>query len=123
MTFAHPALFSTMEHVLTRDDTAITVTAGGSAHTKGSWVELDASASMDVQAILLVMMRGGNKGDPTLLDIGTGAASSETAHVENLLLGAGAESGGGILIPVDISSGDEDLRTNPDRSGFRGRRH
>lgn len=61
---------------------------GGSANTKGSWTQLSAGTSHDYD-YMLVMLSGNDNGAMGadvrgLLDIGTGAASSETVQLGNL---------------------------------------
>lgn len=69
---------------------AVAVDPGGSANTKGSWVQLTASSGEDVAAVFGVV---GFNGDfsraataSMLLDIGVGAASSEFVAVPNVAL-------------------------------------
>jgi len=66
-----------------------TITAGASAHTKGSWTQLLASTTGRVVAIA-IHTRGGATDVRYLVDIGIGAAGSETVLVADL----GCESSG-----------------------------
>lgn len=60
---------------------AITATASATPHTAGSWVEIDASASADASGLYISMLTTVNTSgadSSTLMDIGVGAAASET---------------------------------------------
>lgn len=106
MTYALPAEFDQYEIIQNDADFPIIVTASGTTHTKGSWVEFDASAAFDVQAISLKWGKN-TKSSDFLYDIGTGAASSETVHVANINGGSYRAGTEGVthFIPVDIASG------------------
>ena len=90
-----------------------TIDPGASANTKGSWVELDASTANAVNFIGLSISTNETTHSGTsgyLLDIGTGAAASETVIIDNIPLLRG--SGNDELLPhqfgpfaVDIASG------------------
>lgn len=81
-----------------------TVTANASAHTKGAWTELIASTAFDVDALDIdvgnVSASGVNTA--TLLDIGVGAAASETVIIPDVAVG-GALFGDTIANRVGIS--------------------
>lgn len=82
---------------------AVTVTASASAHTKGSWSPIIASTSTDVD-YMIVSVRGvgvGGSASGTLLDIGKGAAGSETSIAENVAVG----SNGGASTTNNVSFG------------------
>lgn len=86
------------------------MTAGGSAHTKGAWLELDASIDHNVRWLLIQPFKiynGGGK--KALFDIGTGTGGGETVLVANIPLfndPAFWESHSGtFLLPVNITSG------------------
>lgn len=76
------------------DDTSLTekgttVDPGGTANTKGSWVEFDASTANDVDYITIDTINSdiAISGDPGwLVDIGTGVADSEVVVVANIPL-------------------------------------
>ena len=74
---------STTENKLT------TVTASGTAHTKGSWVELDASTSQDASFINVGCSNTAVSGTDTgmLVDIGIGGSGSEVVLIPNILAG------------------------------------
>lgn len=61
---------------------------GGTANTKGSWTELTSSAPHDIDYMLVLIAWNANSAiSPALnflVDIGTGAAASETVLVENI---------------------------------------
>ena len=65
--------------------TGTTITANGTPHNEGAWTQLDASTSIDADAIWLLInrpsaaMRG-------LLDIGIGASGQEVVLVDNFLI-------------------------------------
>lgn len=87
-----------------------TVTAGGTAHTKGSWAELIASTGADAEGVYVKVVDVAASGVATsmLLDIGTGAAASETVLLPDLLVGYAGEDqsmGRGYFFPVSIASG------------------
>ena len=68
----------------------VALDAGGTAHTKSSWVQLAASTSASVDSIYVMV---GQNADVTrtaaatgLLDIGVGAASSEYGVLQNIFM-------------------------------------
>lgn len=74
-----------------------TVTASGTAHTKGDWAELIASTSGPAYGITIMIwgvQTAASTNNRTLVDIGIGAASSEQVLIENLLAGGSAVWGG-----------------------------
>ena len=74
--------------------TGTTVTSSSSADTYGSWTEMRA-ASGNALYIVGVMMRANASALYTQLDIGTGAAASETSVGETKLGNDGTASSGG----------------------------
>ena len=89
----------------------VTLTANASAHTKGSWTQLIASTSEN-SSLLVVDYTGHtvNTDTATLLDIGTGASGSETAIIENVAIGGGANRQANrptsfFAVPIRIASG------------------
>jgi hypothetical protein len=82
-----------------------TITASSTTHTKGSWSQLVASTSAESSGLLL--FASGNAVTSTatsmLLDIGTGAAGSESVIVPDIALGGA--NGYRVLIPIRIPSG------------------
>lgn len=86
------------------------MTAGGSANTKGAWLELDASIDHNVRWLLIQPFKIFNAGDKrALFDIGTGGAGVEAVLVANIPLFNDAafweSHSGTILLPVSIASG------------------
>lgn len=85
----------------------IAVTASASANTKGSWVELTSATAREAVGLLVNIGRGHTAGADFLVDIGIGAAASETVLIPNLkgdngsnLLGPGT-----IYIPIGVPAG------------------
>ena len=80
----------------------ITVTAGASAHTKGSWQEIDSSLSIDVTQMFIIPLWAGNVAEHIffLLDIGVGSSGSEVVVVENIIMGQNGSLGKGVLQPI-----------------------
>lgn len=97
LTWAPRTIFST---------NAVTATGSSTIHTKGAWFELTASTAGAIDCIMLcIQSLGGNALDTaTLIDIGTGAAGSETVIVANIAAG-GATDKYTIPIPVYVASG------------------
>jgi len=90
----------------------VTVTANSSAHTKGAWTELIASttAVSDVLDVMVLGVASNTVDTRTLLDIGVGAAGSETVIVPNVAVGgaqAFATNDNALCfrVPVRIPSG------------------
>lgn len=86
-------------------DSAKTLIANSSAHTKGSWVQLIASTSADASflyfSITGVAASGANTA--TLLDIATGASGSETIIAGDIAVGSAA--GVTVAFPYQLPSG------------------
>ena len=80
---------------------------GGGANSKGSWTELDASTSVTCEGIWVHV--GGNQTSnyQNLIDIGTGAASSEVVLIPDVMSSCGDTFGDArsYLIPISIASG------------------
>lgn len=85
----------------------VSVTAGGTSHTKGAWTEIIASTSTDsTQLILAVAVHQTGQNSATLIDLAIGAASSEVAFLENLPCGSASQNGGWqVPLPVAIPAG------------------
>lgn len=92
--------------------TQTTVTTSGSNHTKGSWVELEASTDYAVYGFYLIVdatARAANQ-QRILLDVGIGGAGSEQVLVPNLMFSTGdivdrAQGGHYIYVPMHIPVG------------------
>tara|TARA_R110000796_G_scaffold252537_2_gene387476 strand:+ start:28591 stop:29418 length:828 start_codon:yes stop_codon:yes gene_type:complete len=86
------------------------VDSGGSTNTKGAWAELSASTSHDYDQIILFV--GWNENTTArvaswLIDIGTGAAASETVVVSNVMKSLSQNELPNLVFPiyVPITSG------------------
>lgn len=88
-------------------------TASSTTHTKGGWTQMTASLATECGLLLLNVreVNLSNTETSILLDIGTGAAGSETVIVQNLAVG-GAQAGGNagtaqllVWVPVRIAAG------------------
>ena len=64
--------------------TGTTLTAGGSANTKGAWAQLSAATPIDATGIIVVLGGAVDNGD-FLVDIGIGASGVETIIVPDVL--------------------------------------
>ena len=86
-------------------DSAKTLTANSSAHTKGSWVQLIASTSADASLLYFSISGVAASGvnTATLLDIAVGASGSETIIAGDIAIG----SAGGVTVafPYQLPSG------------------
>lgn len=87
--------------------TGVAVTASGSTNTKGSWAELIASTARDAVGLIVNIGRGHTATADFLVDIGIGAASSETVLVPNLKGDNGSNTlgPGQIFLPIGIPAG------------------
>ena len=93
--------------IVNTDDKQTAVTASATPHTKGSWVELDASTSQDAYLINVNLHDSSLSGTNTgmLVDIGIGGSGSEVVLIPNLL--AGWKSGSNsTVIPLYIPAGN-----------------
>lgn len=81
-----PALLGSQRHAAlgASGSTGTNITAAGTAHTKGSYVELSASTAFDAGGILVQLGNTSGTFD-FLVDIAIGAAASEQVIVSNLL--------------------------------------
>lgn len=89
----------------------VTVTASGTAHTKGSWVELVSAANnvFDIGCIWLHSSANSASGTNTsqLCDIGLGAAASEAVIIPDILTGFDTlRASEGMRIPIFIPKGE-----------------
>lgn len=86
--------------------TGISATTGGTAHTKGSWVEVSASTAADIGMLTVASGTGISAANTsTVFDIGVGAASSEVVVVPDILCGYSTVTTRYINIPVFIPAG------------------
>lgn len=87
--------------------TPAVLTASGTTHTKGSWVELVTSTGYDTNLLWLGSRESTNSNgvdNSLLIDVGVGGSGSEVALISNLMWGhhPGERS---LLIPIGIPSG------------------
>lgn len=96
---------------LVNSSALVTVTANTSAHTKGSWSELIASASANASLLVLLAqdVSAVATNTATLLDLGTGASGSESAIASDIAVGGAITTAGPtgvcVSIPLKIASG------------------
>lgn len=83
----------------------VAVTAGGAAHTKGSWVTLASGLDQPGCWVTLKHDANSSSGSPRWLfgDIGIGGAGSETIVVSNVTLGS--RGPGGVTLPLHVPAG------------------
>ena len=86
-----------------------TVTADATPHTKGAWTEIIASNAAETSALLVTVgaISQSSTNTATLIDIGIGAAGSETAIVENVAVGGASSLLNGIVfvLPYQVAAG------------------
>lgn len=93
-----------------------TVTSSATAHTKGSWIQVDASTSFD--ASLLVLYVAVQYQDTLyLFDIGIGAAGSEQVIVPNLLVSQSTAVTTEVFLPIAIPAGSRIAVRSQDNFG------
>lgn len=104
MSFLPAWPYTTVETIVdtaNSDFAVATATASGTPNTKGAWSELIAATGRDAGQIVLVF--GGTFGSTVdsamLLDVGIGAAASETVIIPNLMVGF---INGALVIPVPV---------------------
>lgn len=87
------------------------VDPGGTANTKGSWVQMTSSATINSQTLMISAMpntSSAGSGTHWLVDIGFGAAASEQVVLSNLHLSAETSyhvTRAGISLPLQIPAG------------------
>lgn len=84
------------------------VIGSGTAHVKGSWVELENSTPFDACGIIvrITYHTAGALTDDSLVDIGIGAAAAETVLIPNILFGTiSVRKGIEVCFPIEIPSG------------------
>lgn len=88
---------------------AITVTASSTTHTKGAWTELIASTSAACDLVMIYILNNSSGvATESLMDIGLGAAGSETSVVDNIAAGeitAAAGYRNDVVLPLSIGAG------------------
>src|SRR3990167_591478 len=101
--FARPGLFRGNEFI-----TVGTLTASATPHTKGTWVQVDASAARDVCGMIFRTTTAvGASGVNTsmLLDVGVGANPNELAVVADIPVGYHANDRAETFLPIHIPAG------------------
>lgn len=87
-------------------DLGAEVAGGGSANSKGAWVELIASTSFTAVAVYVSVVQFTASNAPLLLDIGVGGSGSERVLVPDLINSAGQRAGGGVTtLPLTVPAG------------------
>lgn len=84
--------------------TRTTVTSSASANTKGSWVQIIASTSLDAR-LMVVYITPASTGRRYLVDIGVGGAGSEQVIAANLMVNNSASQSIPFVFPVAIPAG------------------
>lgn len=88
---------------------SVTVTADTAAHTKGAWTEIIASNAAETSALFIFPQNTyrDNTNTATLLDIGTGAAGSETVVAGDIAIGGLNSTYVGVscVAPIKLASG------------------
>lgn len=85
-----------------------TLTANGSAHTKGNWSEIISATAFDINGFWVSAGVGSTVRARFLFDIGIGAGGAETVLVPNILWSMLAVSGfgwGPVYMPIHIPGG------------------
>lgn len=82
-----------------------TTVASGLANVKGAWVQLVASTAFYATGIAVYHFVDGSSPASRLLDIGVGAAASEQAIIENILLFGRAQDSLMRYFPISIPAG------------------
>ena len=94
---------------VTASSTGTSLTASGTANTKGSYVELVASTAFNAHGIFVQLNNAAETFRDYLIDVAVGAAGSEVVIAENLFSGSGdgvpSADGCGYLLPVSIPAG------------------
>lgn len=87
------------------DEFSGNIVTSGTIHTKGSYLQFDASTAFTVEALWLCIRYFGSSGR-YLVDIATGAGGAETVKIADILMQGNVETGlGGFFIPFNIASG------------------
>lgn len=92
-----------------------TVTAGGSAHTKGSYTQLVASSPFDAQGFLLNVYN--NTRAYYLLDVAVGAATSEQVILPNFFHSFDFYQPSAVYFPIPIPAGSRVAVRNQSSTG------
>jgi hypothetical protein len=98
-------------YTLVNSSAEVSLTADTSAHTKGSYSELIASASANAGLLVLMVqdISTSATNTATLIDVATGASGSETVIISNLAVGGAlttnGQTGVAVAVPFQIPSG------------------
>lgn len=97
----------TSEGELSASSNGTLVTPGGVAHTKTAWVQIVAATAAQADGFFLNIQPGDTGIADFLVDVGIGAAASETVIVSNLLYtsGIGDAAPGRAYFPIPIAPG------------------
>lgn len=93
-----------------------TITSSATAHTKGSWVQLDASTAFDASSLLL-QIDVQFQDTLYLIDIGIGGAGSEQVIIPNLMISQSSAVFTSLLLPVNIPAGSRISARSQDNFG------
>lgn len=127
---ATPDNFTPLHDMTWLSRSFVRATASGTAHTKGAWSEIIASAASEINFISMICYGVGSPATVTsvLFDVGVGAAGSEVAVMENIAIGGATWSVGGpelrLSLPITIASGSrvairiQAVQTTPKTADF-----
>lgn len=93
-----------------------TVTSSATAHTKGSWTQLDASTSFDA-SLLILDIAVQFQDTLYLFDVGIGASGSEQVLFPNLLVSQSTAVTTEVFLPVAIPAGSRIAVRSQDNFG------
>lgn len=79
------------------------ISAGATINTKGSWTQLAAATTFNASSVMINWDLSSST--DMLLDIGIGAAASETVLIPNILLAGNASAVGCLMLPLSIPAG------------------
>lgn len=93
-----------------------TVTSSATAHTKGSWVQLDAATGFDA-SLLILDIAVQFQDTLYLIDIGIGASGSEQVLIPNLLVSQSTMVIPRLVLPIAIPAGSRISARSQDNFG------
>lgn len=100
----------------TADTTLTAITSSASANTKGSWVELVASTGQACER-MKIDIRSTTDDETFLIDIGVGAAASESVVISNIQMWTNGPRSATFTLPITIASGSRISARCQDSSG------
>lgn len=120
--------FNRKANSLNTNYNALTISPGAVANTKTAWTQVTASTTGRVGEIRLRMYNNYAlvAAQSTLVDIGIGAAGSETVIISNMAMGyaAGVTSGIAVDIPINIPAGTRvAIRAQSQRTSYNFNMH